>query len=225
MPETPDGQADPAAAVAAATGQEPARKPDGRSRMAKLDDKKLQLANIVVALLALGVAIVAVVSANSASSRANSAAANADKAMARANNLVESADSAQLRLAALPGYRPGPAADKVSLDLTNQGGGAANAITASLGTLHNIRNVSFSHTCPPPVHSYRFYFPLGTTLGPDEPLSGTARVPRDAVPPGRTPTNSMALYVSWQNTDGSRQVNCLNLSNHSKLGNLARLVP
>jgi len=48
-------------------------------------------------------------------------------------------------------------------------------------------------------------------------------VPASILPPGGTPTNSMVLYVSWQDTDGGAETNCVNLSNSSKLGNLVGL--
>jgi hypothetical protein len=38
-----------------------------------------------------------------------------------------------------------------------------------------------------------------------------------------TPTNSMVLYVSWQNIDSSTETDCENLNNASTVGNLVRV--
>jgi hypothetical protein len=44
-------------------------------------------------------------------------------------------------------------------------------------------------------------------------------VPKNALPLRGTPTNSMVIYVSWQNNDGSADASCENLSNHRRFGN------
>ena len=201
MPEPSNGQATPAAA--ASTGQDPAGQAgSGGGLMAKLDDTKLQLANVVVALAALGVAIFAAVSACSA------------------NQLAANALSAQPYLA--PGglsASPGPSAYRVKLVMANAGGGDAQYVKAWLGTLYNLDGASFVGSCPQPIRAFSFFFPSGTVLGTTDTLTGHAKVPKNALPLRGTPTNSMVIYVSWQNNDGSTDTSCENLSNHRRFGN------
>jgi hypothetical protein len=211
MPEPSNGPAAPAGATA--TGQDPAGHTGGGAA-AKPGDTRFQLANVwlqlvslVVSLAALGVAIFA--------------ALNSDSAASTANRLAAKVASASLRLAAPLHERPlSGGRYEVTLKLTNQGGGDAQAINASLGALANIHNVSFAVTCPPPLTSVPFIFQLGKTLGANDRLAGTATVLSTDLPAGGRPTDSMALYVSWQNNDGSTTTNCENLSNNSTIGNL-----
>ena len=237
MPEPSNGQATPAAA--ASTGQDPAGHTGG-GPAAKPDDTRFQLANVwiqlagvLVSLAALGVAVVAVMNANGATSHAdqaaahaNRAAAQANRAAAQANRLAASVASAHLHLASAHGLKAhllaGGAKYGVTLDLADAGG-TALAIKAWLGTVPDIHRVSFAQGCPKTTHIYYFEFPAGTTLGSSDTLSGMIKggVPKDVLPPGGTPTNSMMLYASWQNLDGSKPVNCENLSNEKRIGGLA----
>jgi len=180
----------------------------------KLSDK-LQLIGIVASLAAslaaLVLGIFATLSANDATSKANQLAASASSA----SLLLASPVTAHML--------PGTSMYRVSLDLVNQGGGTARLIVASIATVAHIQKVKIASVCPTPVHSYSFIFPLGTALGTNgQQLSGSANVPTSILPPHGTPTNSMVLYVSWQDTDGSAQTNCVSLSNGSHLGNLVR---
>jgi hypothetical protein len=169
---------------------------------------RLQALSVAVSVAALGVALFAAVTANNATSKANQLAANSA--------------SGSLRLASPVTARTvhGKSMYEVSLNLTNQGGGDARFIEAYMGTLLDIQNVNFVGTCPQPTRSYPFSFPLGKTLGVNNQLAGTAMVPVAVVPFGGTPANSMVLYVSWQDNDGSTETNCENLSNTSTVGNL-----
>ena len=218
----------PVPAPAASTGQDSAGHTGG-----KPDDTRFQLANVwvqvasvLVSLAALGVAVVAVMNANSATSDANQAAAHANRAAAQANRLAASVASAHLHLASANGLREhllsGGSGYGVTLDLADAGG-TALAVKAWLGTVPDIHRVSFAQGCPKTTHIYYFEFPAGTTLGSSDTLSGMIKggVPKDVLPPGGTPTNSMMLYASWQNLDGSKPVNCENLSNEKRIGGLA----
>jgi hypothetical protein len=172
---------------------------------------RLQVVSIVVSVVALGVAVFAAVSANDA--------------VSKSNQLTASASSASLSLVSLPTARiiSGTSTYEVSLNLTNQGGGDAQYVRASIGTMPNIQTVRFGQSCPQPIQTFPFAFPLGTTLGVDDRLAGTAKVPMTVVPPDSTPANSMVLYVSWRDDDGSTVLNCENLSNTSTIGNLQRI--
>jgi hypothetical protein len=180
----------------------------------KLSDR-LQAVSIVVSLAALALAIFATLSANDATSKA-------DQLAAKANQLAASVASAHLVLASplTAHIAPGTSAYQVSLNLTNQGGGSAQSVKAWVGTLDDIQYVTFVGSCPQPIRSYAFYFPLGKALGVNDRLAGTANVPAVALPPGDMPTNSMVLYVSWQDNDGSTQTNCVDLSNTSTIGDI-----
>jgi len=199
----------------AASGEKELPERPGNDRGWKLSDR-LQLVAIVVSLAALAAALYATWSANKATTRAN-------QATARANQLAASANRADLILGSRPSaHLHRPSSYQVSIDLSNQGGGTARSIKAYIGTLGNVRK-PLTNSCPHLERSFLFFFPRGTALGTGRGLPGTVSVPVDAVPPHGTPTNSMVLYVSWQNTDGTKSVSCLDLSNRTQIGDLQRL--